>query len=188
MPAGGGVAASGTQALRLSVGEAVMARHGEGGSGADVQVLVLQGIPDIVVVLAGRGDLDAGAQGQACRPGVVQVVSGLLVLISRENLCDVVVDVGGAAGLESVRRGLLQGVRLLRLRIEDFVRCEVGVICRGGKRGNRYKPHVCKSSVLQIYFPFSNTAMFLNHFNTTSPVDKDLVILTFERKTHTLFS
>lgn len=81
VPAGGGVAAGGAQALRLTVGEVVMTGHGEGGSGADVQVVVLQRVPTMVVVLTGGGDLDPRAQGQACGPGIVQVVSGLLVLI-----------------------------------------------------------------------------------------------------------
>ena len=43
--------------------------------------------------------------------------------------------VGGAAGLDAVRGGLLQGERLLRLRAEDFVGCKVGVICKGGGGG-----------------------------------------------------
>lgn len=82
MPAGGGVAAGRTQALGLTVGKVFMARHGEGGSGANVQVLVLQGVPAMVVVLTGGGDFDPGAQGQACRSGTVQIASGLLVLMT----------------------------------------------------------------------------------------------------------
>lgn len=83
MPASGGVAAGGTQALRLTIGEAVMARHSESGSGANVQVVVLQGVPAMTVVLTGGSDFDPRAQSQARRSGIiVQVVSGLLVLIS----------------------------------------------------------------------------------------------------------
>ena len=81
MPAGGGVAAGGAQALGLTIGKAVMTRNSEGGSGANVQVLVLQGIPAITVVLTGGGDFNPRAWGQACWPGVVQVVLGLLVFI-----------------------------------------------------------------------------------------------------------
>lgn len=51
MPTGGRVAASRTQALWLTVGKVFMARHSEGGSGANVQVVVLQGVPSVVVVL-----------------------------------------------------------------------------------------------------------------------------------------
>lgn len=101
VPAGGGVAAGGTQALRLTVGEVIVAGHGEGGSGANVQVVVLQGIPTMVVVLTGGGDFNPRAQGQACRPGAVQVAPGLLVLISCENL-SVVLTVGRTAGLVAV--------------------------------------------------------------------------------------
>lgn len=137
MPAGGGVAASGTQALGLTVGEVFMARHSQGGSGANVQVVVLQGIPNMVVVLTGGGDFDPRAQGQACRPGTAQVASGLLVLISCENL-SVVFTVGRTAGLVAVWGGLLQRERLLRLGAEDFVRCKVGVICRGGEMTNHH--------------------------------------------------
>lgn len=82
MPAGGGVAAGGTQAQGLTVAVVFMARNSEGGSGANVQVVVLQGVPTMVVVLRGGGDFDPRAQGQACRPGTVQVVPGLLVVIS----------------------------------------------------------------------------------------------------------
>ena len=82
VPAGGGVAAGGTQALGLSVGEVLMARDGQGGSGANVQVVVLQGVPTMVVVLTGGCDFNPRAQRQACGPGTVQVVSGLLVVIS----------------------------------------------------------------------------------------------------------
>lgn len=138
MPAGGGVAAGRAQALGLTVGEVVMARHGEGGSGANVQVVVLQGV--MGVVLTGGGDLDPRAQGQACRSGTVQVVSGLLVLISRENL-GAVSTIGRAAGLDAVRGGLLEGESLLRLGAEDFVGCEVGVICRRGRTRHHHKTH-----------------------------------------------
>lgn len=141
VPAGGGVAAGGTQALGLTVGKVFMARHSEGGSGANVQVVVLQGVPTMVVVLRGGRDFDPWAQGQACRSGTVQVVSGLLVLISRENP-GVVFTVGRTAGLDAVWRGLLQRESLLRLRAEDFVRCKVGVICRGGKMKNHHKTHI----------------------------------------------
>lgn len=82
MPAGGGVAAGGTQALGLTVGKVFMTRNSEGGSRANVQLVVLQGVPTMVVVLSGRGDFDPRAQSQACRTGTVQVVSGLLVVIS----------------------------------------------------------------------------------------------------------
>lgn len=81
VPAGGGVAAGGTQALRLAVGEAVVAGHGERGLLADVQVMVLQGVLAMVVVLMGGGDFDPGAYSQAGRPATVQEVSGLLVVI-----------------------------------------------------------------------------------------------------------
>lgn len=121
VPAGGGVAAGRTQTLGLTIGKAVMARHGQGGSGANVQVVVLQGVPAMIVVLTGRGDFNPRAQGQACRPHTVWVVSGLLIFIPRENL-RVVITVGGAAGLDAVRRDLLQRVHLLRFRTEDFVR------------------------------------------------------------------
>lgn len=129
VPAGGRVAAGGTQALGLTVGKVFMAWHSEGGPGANVQVVVLQGVPTMVVVLTGGGDFDPRAYGQACRPGTVQIVSGLLVLISCENL-SVVFTVGGAAGLDAVRGGLLQRESLLGLGAEDFVRCKVWIICR----------------------------------------------------------
>lgn len=51
VPAGGGVAAGGAQALRLTVGEVFMAWHSEGGSGANVQMVVLQRVPAMTVVL-----------------------------------------------------------------------------------------------------------------------------------------
>lgn len=136
VPAGGGVAAGGAQALGLTVGEVLMAGHGEGGSGVIVQVRVLQGVPAVVVVLPGRGDLDAWAQGQTCRTAAVQVASGLLVLVSGEDL-SVVFTVGGTAGLDAVRRGLLQREGLLRLGAEDLVRCEVGVIWKEDRRNIR---------------------------------------------------
>lgn len=135
VPAGGGVAAGRAQALRLAVGQVLVAGHGQGGPGADVQVLRLQGVPAVAVVLRGGGDFDAGAQGQAGGPGAIQVVPGLLVLVAGENL-GVVLAVGGAAGLDAVRRGLLQREGLLRLRAEDFVWSKVGIICRGGEDGN----------------------------------------------------
>lgn len=138
MPAGGGVAASGTQALGLTVGKVFMARHSQGGSGANVQVVVLQGVPNMVVVLTGGGDFDPRAQGQACRPGTAQIASGLVVLISCENL-SVVFTVGRTAGLVAVWGGLPQWERLLRLGAEDFVRCKVGVICRGEEMTNHHK-------------------------------------------------
>ena len=141
MPAGGGVAAGGTQALRLTIGEVIVVGDSEGGSGANVQVVVLQGVPTMVVVLTGGGDFDPRAQGQACRPGTVQEVPGLLVLISRENL-SVVFTVGGTAGLDAVRGGLLQRERLLRLWTEDFVSGKIGVICKEETKQNHHKTHI----------------------------------------------
>lgn len=81
VPAGGGVAAGGTQALRLTVSEVIMARHSESGFLANVQVMVLQGVLTMVVVLMGGGDFDPGTHSQASRPGTIQEVSGLLVVI-----------------------------------------------------------------------------------------------------------
>ncbi len=150
VPAGGGVAAGRAQALGLTVGKVFMARHSESRSGVNIQVLVLQGVPTMVVVLPGGGDFDPRAQGQACRTGAVQVSSGLLVLISREDL-SVVFTVGGTAGLDAVWRSLLQRESLLRLRAENFVRCKVGVICR--KMENNHKTPVKNVIVLaQQYF------------------------------------
>lgn len=131
MPAGGGVAAGGTQALGLAVGQVLMAGDRQGRSGADVQVVVLQGVAPVVVMLTGRGDFDAWTQGQARGPRTVQVASGLLVLVSCEKL-SVVFTVRRTAGLVSVRGGVLQGERLLLSWAEDFLGCEVGVICGGG--------------------------------------------------------
>lgn len=128
VPAGGGVAAGRTQALGLTVSQAVVAGHSEGGSRTgNVQVVVLQGVPDMVVVLSGGGDLNPGAQGHACRPVTVQVVSCLLVVVSWDHV-GVVFAVGRTTGLDTVRGGLLQREDLLRLTAEDFVRCKVGVI------------------------------------------------------------
>lgn len=81
MPAGGGVAAGGAQTLGLTVGKVIMARNGEGGSGANVQLGILQRVPAMVVGKGG-GDFDPWAQSQACRTGTVQEGSGLLVFIS----------------------------------------------------------------------------------------------------------
>lgn len=100
-------------------------------------MLVLQGVPDLVVVFTGGGDFDPWAQGEACRSGVVQIASGFLVLISCENLSAVLAE-GGTTGLVTVWGGPLQGENLLRLRTEDFVGCKVGVICRSGKRKQIY--------------------------------------------------
>lgn len=127
VPAGGGVAAGRTQTQRLAVGEGVVARDGEGGSGADVQVLVLQGVPAMAVVLAGGSDFNPGAQGHAWWASAVQVVSGLLPVKSRKDPLGLVV-VGGAVGLDPVRGGPIQGEGLLRLRTEDLVRSQVRVI------------------------------------------------------------
>lgn len=126
VPAGGGVAAGRTQTLGLPEGQVLVAGDGEGGPGADVHVLVLQGVPAMTVVLTRGGDLNARAQSQAHGPSAVQVGPGLLVLIARQDLA--VLHVGGAAGLDPVRGGLVQREGLLGLRTEDFVRHKVGLI------------------------------------------------------------
>lgn len=123
MPTGGGVAASGTQALWLSVSQVLMARHSQSGSGADVEMVVLQGVPAVIVVFTGGGDLDPRAQSQARRSAVVQI-SGFLVLVPRKDLGAVF----PAAGLVIVRGGSVQREHLLRLGTEDFVGCKVGII------------------------------------------------------------
>lgn len=91
-----------------------MPGHGQGGSGADVQRLVLQGVSPMAVVFARGGDLDARAQGQSRRPPALQVAPGLLALVSGQNLG---VTVGG---------GVLQGER----RLGRLVGAEAGIICR----------------------------------------------------------
>lgn len=136
VPAGGGVAAGGTQTLGLAVRQAVVAGHRQGGSGADVQGMVLQRVPAMVVMLTRGRDLDPRAQSQTPWPGVVQVVPSLLVLISREDL-GVVFEVGGTAGLDTVRGDLFQRVSPVRVWTEDFVRSEVWVIYR--REGTRVK-------------------------------------------------
>lgn len=123
VPAGGGVAARRAQALWLSISQVLVARHGQGGSGTDVQMLVLQGVPAVTVVFAGGGDLDPRTKSQARRTAVVQI-SGFLVLVPREGLGAVL----PTTGLVSIRRGRVQGERLLRLSTEDFVGCKVGII------------------------------------------------------------
>lgn len=61
VPAGGGVAAGGTQALGLTIGKVVLAWNSEGGSGAYIQVLILQGILAMAVVLTGGSDFNPWA-------------------------------------------------------------------------------------------------------------------------------
>lgn len=100
-----------------------MARHCQSGSGADVQVVVLQGVPAVIVVFAGGGDLDPRAQSQACGSAVVQIL-GFLVLVPRKDLGTKL----PAAGLVIVSGAGVQRERLLRLRAEDFVRSKVGII------------------------------------------------------------
>lgn len=95
-----------------------MAGHSEGGSGAGVQLGVLQRVSAMAVVFTGGGDFDAGTQGQSCGPRALQVPPGLLVLVPRENL-GVLVGKGRSAGL------LQREHRLRRL-----VRAKVGIICR----------------------------------------------------------
>lgn len=127
VPACGGVAAGGTQTLGLAVGQTVMAGNSEGGSGANVHVLALQGVPAMTVMLTGGGNLNTRAQGQTHRPSAVLVAPGLLVLIPQEEPV-AVLSVGGAAGLDPVRGGVVQMESLLRFRTEDFVGGEVGLI------------------------------------------------------------
>lgn len=107
-----------------------MAGHSEGGSGADVQLVVLQRVSAMAVVFTGGCDLDAGTQGQSCGPCALQVAPGLLVVVSRENL-GVLVGKGRSAGL------LQREHRLGRL-----VRPKVGIICRekGGNLIRREPP------------------------------------------------
>lgn len=91
-----------------------MPGHSERGSGADVQLLVLQGVSPMAVVFARGGDFDARTQGQSCGPRALQIAPGLLALVSRQNLR---VTVGG---------GVLQREH----RLGRLMRAEAGIICR----------------------------------------------------------
>lgn len=86
-------------------------------------MVVLQGVPAVIVVFTGGGDLDPWAQSQARGPAVVQI-SDFLVLVPRKDLGTKL----PAAGLVIKSGGSVQRERLLRLRAEDFVRCKVRII------------------------------------------------------------
>lgn len=100
-----------------------MAWHCQSGSGADVQMVILQGVPAVIIVFTGGGDLDPRAQSQARGSAVVRI-SGFLVLEPRKDLGTKL----PTAGLVIVSGGSVQRERLLRLRAEDFVGCKVGII------------------------------------------------------------
>lgn len=86
-------------------------------------MVVLQGVPAVIVVFTGGGDLDPGTQSLARGSAVVQV-SGFLVLVPRKDLGTKL----PAAGFEIESGGGVQRERLLRLRAEDFVGCKVRII------------------------------------------------------------
>lgn len=91
-----------------------MPGHSQGGSGADVQLLALQGVPAMAVVFTRGGDFDARTQGQSRGPRALQIAPGLLGLVSRENLR---VTVGGGVLQREHRLGRLMGA-------------QAGIICR----------------------------------------------------------